>query len=234
MTPPALSVVIPVRNEQENLIPLWAELSGILGSLRRTWEVLLVDDGSTDGSRVAIQDSTVRMIPLDRPRGKTAALWTGFRHSRAEIVLTMDADLQNDPRDIPTLLAALTEADLVVGWRKERRDSGAKRIASRIANRFRTWMTGDRTHDAACPLKAFRRSVLPHLPPFDGMHRFYSTLAALAGFRVVEVPVRHRPRRFGTSKYGIWDRTVGPLADCLAVRWMQRRYIGGSNGWMKP
>jgi len=232
---PEVSVVIPVYNEEESLRPLWEALSPVLEALGRSWEVLLVDDGSTDGSlremlSIRRLDPRVRVIQLERNRGQSAAFWCGFENARGEVVVTMDADLQNDPADLPLLLEALRGADVAIGWRTERRDPFVKRASSRIANGWRNWITGDRIHDVGCSLKAFRRPVIDRLFPFRGMHRFFPTLARVAGFRVVEVPVRHHPRARGKSKYGTLNRLVGPLVDCFAVSWMRRRYVGDVAG----
>jgi glycosyltransferase involved in cell wall biosynthesis len=138
----------------------------------------------------------------------------------------MDADLQNDPEDIPRLVGAIWMADVVVGWRRCRCDPLTKRIASRLANTLRNWLMGESIPDGGCSLKVFRRSALSHFPRFDGLHRFYPTLASMAGLRVEVIPVRHHPRRSGNSKYGISNRLLGPLADLLVVRWMKSRHMG--------
>ncbi|MGH7378051.1 MAG: glycosyltransferase family 2 protein [Candidatus Methylomirabilales bacterium] len=229
---PRISVVIPVYNEEQGISPLWRALAPALEALGESWEVLLVDDGSTDGSlremlSLRRRDPRVRILRFPTNQGQSAAFWCGFRRARGRTVVTLDADLQNDPADIAVLLRALEGADLAIGWRHRRDDPFTSRIASRIANRFRNWTTAEEIHDVGCSLKAFRREVLERLFPFRGMHRFYPTLARMGGFRVVEVKVAHRPRATGRSKYGIWNRLLGPLQDCLAVRWMKRRHLGG-------
>lgn len=228
---PDVSLVIPVYNEQDNIQPLWEAVFPVLSNLGKSWEVVFIDDGSTDASlerlrAIARHDSRLRVIRLDRNRGQSAAFWSGFQAARGDAVVTMDADLQNDPQDIPLLLEALKDADTVIGWRHERRDTFVKRVASKIANSFRNWITKEDVHDVGCSLKAFRAHVIPHMFPFRGMHRFFPTLVKVAGFKVVEVKVRHHPRTRGKSKYGIFNRLFGPLADCFAVRWMKRRYVG--------
>lgn len=229
--PPAVSVVIPVYNEAECLASLWAALHPVLEALGRSWEVLLVDDGSTDRSLVEMlalrrAEPRVRVLRLARNRGQSAAFWCGFRSARGGVLVTLDADLQNDPGDIPLLLEALQGTDLAIGWRGERRDPFLKRVSSRIANTIRNRLTSEEVRDVGCSLKAFRREVPERLFPFRGMHRFYPTLARMAGFRIAEVKVRHHHRTRGTSKYGVWNRLLGPLMDCLAVRWMKKRYVG--------
>jgi dolichol-phosphate mannosyltransferase len=226
-----LSLVIPAFNEEPNVEACYREVVQALEPLGEPFEVIVVDDGSTDRTpeilrALAARDPRLRLVRFRRNAGQTAALAAGFRAARGPVVVTMDADLQNDPRDIPALLAALESADAACGWRVDRRDPWTKRIASRIANRVRSRMTGDRVHDTGCTLKAFRRSALDRLKLYRGMHRFLPALLLLEGFRVVEVPVRHRPRRAGTSKYDNWSRLWGGLADLWAVRWMARRRLG--------
>jgi glycosyltransferase involved in cell wall biosynthesis len=227
---PALSVVIPAYNEAANVELCYRELVEVLEAEGRPFEVVFVDDGSTDGTaealrRIARADGRVRVVRLRRNAGQTAALDAGFRAARGAVVVTMDADLQNDPRDIPKLLAALPGRDAVCGWRVDRHDPWAKRLASRVANRVRDRFTRDGVHDTGCTLKAFRREALQRLHLYRGMHRFLPALLQMEGFRVTEVPVSHRPRRAGTSKYGNWERLWAGLADLWAVRWMARRRL---------
>lgn len=230
-----LSLVIPVYNERENVLPLWNAVRPVLEQTGRPWELLLVDDGSTDGSTeemVALRraEPRIRVIRIEPNRGQSAAFALGFRHALAPVVVTMDADLQNDPLDIPLLLEALADADLAIGWRHERRDPFLKRISSKIANFIRRSLVGDPFHDVGCSLKAFRRAVLPHMVPFRGMHRFFPIMAQMAGFRVKEVKVRHHPRTRGKAKYGVLNRLIGPLFDCFGVRWLKKRYVGSVAG----
>lgn len=226
----SLSLVIPAYDEEPNVEACYRELVAVLGDLGRPFEVIFVDDGSTDGtfavlSRLAATDGRVRAIRFRRNAGQTAALAAGFRAARGEIVVTMDADLQNDPRDIPKLLAALPGCDAVCGWRVDRQDPWTKRVGSRVANAVRRYFTRDGVHDTGCMLKAFRREALARLPLHRGMHRFLPALLRMEGYRLVEVPVRHRPRRAGRSKYGNWSRLWAGLADLWAVRWMARRRL---------
>jgi glycosyltransferase involved in cell wall biosynthesis len=227
---PALSVVIPAYNEEPNVEPCYRELLDALVPLGRAFEVIFVDDGSTDRTfevlaRMADADPRVRVLRFRRNAGQTAGLAAGFRAARGETVITLDADLQNDPGDIPRLLEALAGCDAVWGWRVDRRDPWSKRLASRVANAVRRHFTGDGIHDTGCPLKAFRRDALARLPLYRGMHRFLAALLRMEGYRVTEVPVRHRPRHAGRSKYGNWGRMWAGLADLWAVRWMARRRL---------
>jgi dolichol-phosphate mannosyltransferase len=228
--PPALSVVIPAFDEEANVEPCYRELVGVLETHGKSFEIVFVDDGSTDGTlgilrRLAGVDSRVRVLHLRRNSGQTAALDAGFRAARAPIVVTMDADLQNDPHDIPRLLAALPGQDAVCGWRVDRHDPWTKRIASRVANAVRDRVTADGVHDTGCSLKAFRREAVQRLHLYRGMHRFLPALLQMEGMRVTELPVSHRPRRTGVSKYGNWHRLWTGLADLWAVRWMARRRL---------
>src|SRR5262245_22974957 len=227
---PALSVVIPAYNEDANVEPCYRELTDVLESHGDPFEIVFVDDGSTDGTgaalrRLASADARVRVLRLRRNAGQTAALHAGFRAARGAVVITMDADLQNDPHDIPKLLAALPGHDAVCGWRVDRQDPWTKRIASRIANRVRDRFTRDGVHDTGCTLKAFRREAVQDLHLYRGMHRFLPALLQMERRRLTEVPVSHRPRRAGVSKYGNWNRLWAGLADLLAVRWMARRRL---------
>jgi len=227
---PALSVVVPVFEEVENIPLLWDELSRALDGLGGTAEVVFVDDGSTDGSaevvrRLMARDPRIRLVCLDPHAGLTAAFHAGYAAARGRIVATIDADLQNDPRDLALLLAALDGADAAVGWRRERHDPWTKRLSSRIANAIRNRLTSEEVRDSACSLRAMRRECAAVIPPYDGMHRFVPTLLRRAGYRVVEVPVHHRARRFGRSKFGIRNRAFRGLVDLLAVRWMLARTL---------
>lgn len=227
---PAVSVVVPVYNEAGNLAILLDEIAAALAGM--AYEVVAVDDGSTDGSfdeLVALRERhpALRIVRLARNAGQSAAFAAGFRAARGAILVTMDADLQNDPADVPALLGALDRSgvEAAVGWRKDRRDTGWKRIQSRIANGVRNRLNSETIRDTGCSLKAFRRAAVAEIPWFTGMHRFLPTLVKMRGGRVVELPVSHRPRRFGTTKYGMWNRVFRSLADALAVRWMQRRAL---------
>lgn len=227
-----LSVVIPVYNEEENLPHLWPELRSVLEPLGLTFEVVFVDDGSRDRSAELIRsfrdvDPRVRLVRLKANAGETAATDAGFKAARGRWVVTMDADLQNDPHDIPTLLSHLDRWDAVTGWRVNRGegDSLVRRISSRVANRTRNLISDEAIQDSGCTLRAFRRECLRGLVLYRGFHRFIPTLLKMRGYRVIEVPVRHRPRRFGQSKYGVLNRLFVATADLLVVRWMKNRLL---------
>jgi glycosyltransferase involved in cell wall biosynthesis len=227
---PRYSCVVPVYNEEGALPRMETELLPVLRDLGAPFELIFVDDGSTDGS-AAMLEALRRRVPqtvvvtLDRNHGLTSALDAGFRTSRGEIILSLDADLQNDPADLPRLIAALDSADMVLGWRHDRKDPFVKRVSSRIANAARNRLSGEEIHDITCPLKVFRREILDRVKLFNGLHRFFPTLAKLEGFRVAEVKVAHRERREGTSKYGVWNRLFKGLSDLRAVRWMKRNRL---------
>jgi glycosyltransferase involved in cell wall biosynthesis len=225
-----LSVVIPVHDEEESLETLHRELDAALGSRAGGLEILFVDDGSRDASlarlrAIAEKDARVRVLALDAQHGQSAALAAGFQAARGALVATLDADLQNDPADLPRLLAALADADVVCGVRTARRDGWRRRLASRVANAFRNRLTGERVSDVGCSLRVMRAAQLACVKPFRGMHRFLPTLLRMEGARVVEIPVAHRARRHGRSKYGIRDRLFVGLVDCFGVRWMQSRRL---------
>jgi len=225
-----LSVVIPVYNEQANLPLLWCELREVLDHLACDSEVVFVDDGSLDRSADVIRsfhetDGRVRLIRLKTNSGETAATDAGFKAARGRRVVVMDADLQNDPADIPLLLSHLDQWDAVTGWRIDRAagDNVVRRLSSRVANRVRNWVSNENVRDSGCTFRAFRRDCLRGLILYRGFHRFIPTLLKMRGYRVIEVPVAHRPRRFGRSKYGILNRVVGASLDLLVVRWMKAR-----------
>lgn len=230
MSRPEISLVIPVFNEEENLPVLAGEIRQAMAGLGRPYEILFVDDGSTDGSpevlrRLAREDAHVRVLHQRKNSGQSAAMDAGFRFAAGEIVVTLDADLQNDPADIPRLIAETDRFDVVCGVRQRRQDNWVRRVSSRIANRVRNRVTHESIADTGCTLKAFRASLLEHLPVFSGMHRFLPTLLRLAGARVTEVPVHHRPRLHGQPKYNIRNRIFRATADLFAVRWLQTRWI---------
>jgi glycosyltransferase involved in cell wall biosynthesis len=228
---PRVSLVLPVFNEEESLEPLHREIREVMDGLGEDYEVIFVDDGSTDGSpgrlrRLAEDHAQVRVIRFRRNAGQTSAFDAGFRAASGEVVVTLDADGQNPPAEIPKLLAALgPEVDAVVGYRAERADSAWRRMQSRIANGIRNRISGDSIRDTGCSLKAFRTEQLRRLRLFDGMHRFLPTLVRMEGARVVEVPVAHRPRERGASKYGMVNRALRAFLDLLAVRWMRKRRL---------
>lgn len=219
-----ISVVVPVFDEEPNLALLHAEIERALSGLGVSWEVVYIDDRSRDGSlrtmlALRAQDPHVRVIAFRARCGQTAALAAGFEHARGEIVVTLDGDLQNDPADIPALVAELRRGfDIVAGWRKKRHDGFVlRRLPSRAANRLIAWVTGVQIHDTGCTLKAFRRELVKNLPIYAEQHRFLPAMSAGSGARVSEVVVNHRPRRFGRSKYGI-SRLVRVLSDLVVIK----------------
>lgn len=225
-----ISVIVPVKNEAENIAPLVEEVREALGADLSRWEVWFVDDGSTDGTleRIrAVQAAcpSVHALVFDRNYGQTAAFDAGLRAAQGAVLVTMDGDLQNDPRDIPRLAALLGDADMVCGQRRERHDSIVRRLSSRIANRVRDWVVHDGIKDTGCSLKVMKRECVDRLKLFEGMHRFLPALAQMEGFRVAQAPVNHRPRLHGEAKYRIANRLFKALADLYAVRWMQRRRL---------
>jgi glycosyltransferase involved in cell wall biosynthesis len=222
----ALSVVVPVYNEVQNIAPLHAELSAALERLGREYEIIYVDDGSTDGSfgllaDLPARDARVTVVRFARNYGQTAALAAGFDRSTGAVIATLDGDLQNDPADIAVLLAKLEEGyDLVAGWRVPRQDPlVSRRIPSVLANALIGWITGVRLHDYGCTLKVMRRDVVSGLRLYGEMHRFIPALANDLGARIGELQVRHRPRRAGVSKYGL-SRTVRVLLDLVTVKFL--------------
>ena len=225
-----LSVVIPVYNEEESLPLLWPELRSVLEPLGLQFEVLFIDDGSRDRSAEIVRgfrdaDPRVRLIRLKANSGETAATDAGFKSARGRWLVTMDADLQNDPHDLPMLLAHLDQWDGVTGWRVKRDDPFLRRASSRVANAIRNWVSDESVQDSGCTYRAFRRECLRSLVLYRGFHRFLPTLLRMRGYRVLEVPVNHRPRRFGQSKYGIGNRAVAAFKDLLVIRWMKDRVL---------
>jgi glycosyltransferase involved in cell wall biosynthesis len=226
MTSPELSIVIPLYNEAENVEPLYAELSTTLDAIRRPYEVIVVDDGSRDDSFARLKiiherDPRWKVIRFRRNFGQTAGFSAGFDAAQGEIVLTLDADLQNDPRDIPKLLAKMNEGyDIVSGWRMERKEPFlSRRVPSMMANRMISGATGVVLHDYGCSLKAYRSEVVKNVRLYGELHRFIPAVASWMGVTVVEVPVNDRERQFGSSKYGI-NRTFKVLLDLITVRFM--------------
>jgi len=222
---PAVSVVVPLYNEEENVPILQAELAAALQGL--DYEIIFVDDGSTDGtiSRIA-SDPRVRLLPFAQNAGQSAAMYAGLHAARGAAAVLIDGDLQNDPADIPKLLREIEMgADLVCGYRAQRKDTAVKRLTSRIANAVRSRFTKDGVRDTGCTLKAMRRECIAALVPFKGMHRFIPALVKGAGYRLVEIPVNHRPRKFGVSKYGLGNRAVRATVDMFGVRWLLSRQL---------
>ena len=229
---PDLSVVFPVYNEEENVPILLGEIARALEGKGLRYEVVAVDDGSSDRSLEVLkqqraQHPMLRILTFEKNSGQTAALDAGWRAAKGRLVVSLDADLQNDPADIPAMIRKLEEshADMVIGVRVNRKDTWSRRMQSKIGNGVRNWITGDRITDTGCSLKLAKREAIEPVRLFTGMHRFLPTLVRYAGFKVVETPVNHRPRQYGVSKYGAMNRAFRGLADCFAVRWMAQRNL---------
>ena len=220
-----ISVVIPLYNEEENVGDLTQELLKALSGI--DYEIIYVDDGSTDGTVSKIERRPdIRVLEFEKNMGQSAAMHAGVNAARGEVVVLLDGDLQNDPADIPKLLAEIDRgADLVCGYRAKRKDNPAKRISSLIANAVRSRFTGDGVRDTGCTLKAMRRECRGALVPFRGMHRFIPALIKGAGYKIVEIPVNHRPRVHGESKYKFGSRVFKATSDMVAVRWLLSRQI---------
>src|SRR6266702_454275 len=222
---PAVSVVVPLFKEEESIAILQSELSAALKDL--DYEIIFVDDGSVDRTVERIEPKTnVRVIQFEKNAGQSAAIYAGLEAAHGATVVLIDGDLQNDPADIPRLLAEIARgADLVCGYRAQRRDTRVKRLTSRIANAVRSRFTKDGVRDTGCTLKAMRCECANVLFPFKGMHRFIPALIKDAGYRLVEIPVNHRPRRFGQTKYGLGNRAVRATIDMFGVRWLLSRRL---------
>ena len=227
-----VSVVVPVEDEEESVPSLAREIEAAMAGLAKTWECLWVDDGSTDRTLPVLQElcgqsDVHRCISLDGNFGQSAALAAGLARARGAVICTLDGDGQNDPADFPALLARLEQGDtdMVNGVRARRHDSWIRKISSRIANGFRNFVTREKVRDVGCSLRVFRRECSEDIPVFKGMHRFFPTLVRMRGFRITEMPVNHRPRVRGQTKYGISNRLWVGLGDTFAVRWMQSRLV---------
>jgi dolichol-phosphate mannosyltransferase len=228
-----ISVVLPCHNEQENLPPLVDAIRKALDPLQRGYEIVITDDRSSDGSwallqKLAAADARIRAQRFERQCGQSAALWAGMRAARGKVIVTLDADLQNDPADLPKLLAGLAQADCVCGSRVEARgkgDSWVRVATSRIANRIRNRLSGETITDAGCCYRAFKRECIAEIKFFNGGHRFLPTLIKMEGFTVTEVAISHHPRAAGQAHYGVWNRLFRSFYDLLAVRWMKKRFL---------
>lgn len=230
---PQLAVVVPVYNEVESLSVLIAEIAAALDPLSIDYEIIYIDDGSSDGSidkllEIKAGCAQLRVLSHHKCSGQSAAIITGIKAAQAEIMITLDGDGQNDPGDIPALYSALKEAPepdrlLVAGRRAKRRDSWIKRVSSKIANGVRSRLLGDDTPDTGCSLKAFTRTAFMDMPHFDHMHRFLPALMIRCGGKVMSINVNHRPRQRGLSKYGTWDRLAVGIFDLFGVLWLLRR-----------
>jgi glycosyltransferase involved in cell wall biosynthesis len=223
---PELSIIIPVRNESPNIKPVYDELTDTLGRYGRSYEIIVIDDGSTDDSfqqlsALQARDSRLRVIRFRRNFGQTAAFAAGFAYARGRLVVTSDGDMQNDPADIPRMVERIEQgSDIVCGWRKDRKDKFfTRRVPSMMANRLISWATGVRLHDYGCSLKVFRSEVVKPLRLYGEMHRFLPAIASQIGVRIDEVEVNHRARRAGQSKYGL-SRTIRVVLDLVTVKFL--------------
>lgn len=227
---PEVSVVIPAHNEVDNLPPLIEEIARVRAVHGLSLEIVVVDDGSSDNTPARLEELATRYDFLSPRRmqwraGQSAALSAGFDVAQGDVIITMDADGQNDPADIPKLLDALETADVAIGWRRDRKDPFSKKIISKIANGVRNWATSESVRDTGCGLKAFKREVIDAIHRFDGMHRFFPTLARMHGFSIAEAVVNHRPRVKGKTHYNIFNRSIRPIRDLFGIRWLQRRTL---------
>jgi dolichol-phosphate mannosyltransferase len=222
---PAVSVIVPLFNEEENMSILQSELNATLSGIDH--EIIFVDDGSVDRTVERILTApNIRVIRFGKNAGQSAAIYAGLEAARGATAVLIDGDLQNDPADIPRLLAEIDRgADLVCGYRAQRKDTLVKRLTSRIANFVRSRFTKDGVRDTGCTLKAMRCECANVLVPFKGMHRFIPALVKAAGYRLVEIPVNHRPRRFGQSKYNLGNRALRATIDMFGVRWLLSRRL---------
>jgi glycosyltransferase involved in cell wall biosynthesis len=228
---PLISVVVPCYNEQDNLVPLVTTLADVLAPLNVPYEIVITDDRSKDDSwnilkKLAAENPRVRAQRLEKNSGQSAALWAGIQSARGRYVATLDADMQNDPRDLPKFLEAMKNADCVCGSRIEKRREGddfVRQLSSKIANGVRNWITQETVTDSGCCYRMFKRECAANLKFFKGMHRFLPTLFKIEGFTVAEIPVNHQHRLTGESKYGVWNRLFASSYDLFAVRWMQKR-----------
>jgi glycosyltransferase involved in cell wall biosynthesis len=227
---PYLSLVIPAYNEQENVPTLLRRAGAALEHTGRPFEVIVVDDGSTDDTPRLLHEAMrqypwLRVLRLARNSGQSEAFDAGFKAARGQVIATIDADLQNDPEEIPRLLPLLNGSDMITGWRQTRRDSNLRRFQSRVANRVRNWISQETIRDSACSLKLYKRHCLEGIQLYKGMHRFLPTLVKMRGYTVREEPVKHSPRHAGTAKYGLRNRALRAFVDLMAVRWMKQRYL---------
>lgn len=223
-----ISVIIPIYNEQDNIPELYRELVSILSALNQDYEIIFVDDGSTDSSLKILKElkntnPNVKILSLDKNYGLSTAITAGIDKAEGDIIITIDGDLQNDPGDIPKLLEYIHQGyDVVSGWRKNRKDPLAKKISSKIANFIRNKLTSENIKDSACMLKAYKREYIKKIKLYRGWHRFLPTLLKMEGANVIEIEVNHRLRKYGKSKYGIRNRFIKPLIDTLVISWLKK------------
>lgn len=225
-----ISFVVPIYNEEENIPKLVEEIEAVVPDLSDNYEILLVDDCSSDNSlqlikNLSTKNKAIRPLTLVRNSGQSAALYAGFQAAGGDVIITMDADLQNDPADLRLMIKHYGDYDMVNGWRFNRQDTLSKKIASKIGNAFRNWLTQETIHDTGCSLKIMNAEMLKRIRIYKGLHRFLPTLMRMEGAKVVEVKVNHRHRLFGESKYTNLRRGIEGFYDVIAVRWMQSRHL---------
>jgi dolichol-phosphate mannosyltransferase len=230
--PPLVSIIVPVKDESENILSLADEISSALTPYGWDWECVWVDDGSQDETLLQLRSLHTRdprhtYVSFERNYGQTAAMVAGWRTARGQILATIDGDGQNNPADLPPMIVRILtrQADMVNGVRVLRQDNWWRKLSSRIGNGFRNWLTHDHVTDVGCSIRAFRRECVALFPPFEGLHRFLPTVVRMQGWKSIEVPVSHRPRLKGVTKYGVHNRLWKGLLDTFAVRWMQWRQI---------
>lgn len=224
------SVIVPLKDEEANLIDLVKELEPVMHSLNKSWELICINDGSIDQTAFLLEDLQktkpfLKVISFTKNYGQTSAFDAGFKAARGNFLITLDGDLQNDPQDIPKLLSYTDRYDLVVGWRKFRQDPFSKKIISKLANFIRSRLCQDGIHDTGCSLKVYRRTCFEKIKLFQGMHRFLPALFIIEGFKIVEVAVNHRERLKGVTKYNFFNRSFNTIADMCAVYWMRSRHL---------
>ncbi len=224
------SVVIPLKNEESNIEDLVQELEPVMQRLNAKWELICIDDGSTDQTLPILQDLAkkkpyLRVLSFTKNYGQSSAFDAGFKAAKGEFVITLDGDRQNDPADIPLLIKEIKDADLVTGYRLRRQDPWSKKITSKLANFVRSRVCHDGVRDTGCSLKIYRTSCLKNIKMYQGMHRFLPALFRIEGYRIKEMPVNHRERTKGTTKYNFFNRSFNTVSDMFAVRWMRKRHL---------
>lgn len=224
------SVVVPLKNEEDNIRDLVQELEPIMQSLQNPWELICVEDGSTDNTLAILKELAqnkpyIKIVAFNKNYGQSSAFDAGFKLAQGEFVITLDGDRQNDPADIPAMLQAIGNGDMVCGFRQKRRDSVVKKITSRLANFVRSRVCEDGVQDTGCSLKVYRTESLRKIKMYQGMHRFLPALFKIEGFSIKEIPVNHRERTKGQTKYNFLNRSFNTIADMLAVRWMKKRHL---------
>lgn len=228
-----LSIVIPIYNEEENIVSLVGEILNALKDFKESYEVVLVDDGSKDNSLPLMKQlhkeypDIMQYVSFTENNGQTAAFIAGFRAARGRLVATLDGDRQNDPSDLPDMIEKLnaSDVDMVNGIRRKRQDNWVRKLSSKIGNGFRNWLTKEQVSDVGCSIRVMKRECVAEIPCFNGLHRFFPTLVRMKGFRITEIPVNHRERTLGVSKYGVLNRAFVGFHDTLAVRWMLKRVL---------